>query len=131
MEQTAFLAKVIGPALAFLSLTIVMRRRQYIAAFAQFPERPMLRFVVALIEFLAGLFLVASHNHWSGATATVLVTALGWLLTVEGAVFLWLSNAKAARVMRVVNRPAWYVVGGVLAFALGVYLTAYGYGWLA
>ena len=33
--------------------------------------------------------------------------------------------------MRVVNRPAWYVVGGVLAFALGVYLTAYGYGWLA
>lgn len=131
MEQTVFLAKVIGPALTFVSLTIVLRRRQYIAAFAAFAEQPMLRCLVAVAELLAGLFLVVSHNVWSGTPAAVILTGFGWLLVIEGAVLLWLSNAKVARMMRVVNRPFWYVVWGAFAFAIGLYLTAFAYGWLA
>ena len=125
------LAKVIGPVLAFASLTIVIRRRRYIAAFAAFAEQPMLRYVIAMVELLAGAFLVVMHPHWSGPPAVMIITALGWVLTLEGAVFLWLSDAKVARVMRVINRPQWYVIWGAAAFVLGMYLTGFGYGWIA
>lgn len=131
MEQSLLLAKVIGPVLAFASLTIVIRRRRYIAAFAAFAEQPMLRYVIAMVELLAGAFLVVMHPHWSGPPAVIVITALGWVLTLEGAVFLWLSDAKVARVMRVINRPQWYVIWGAAAFVLGMYLTAFGYGWIA
>lgn len=131
MEQSLLLAKVIGPVLAFVSLTIVIRRRRYIAAFAAFAEQPMLRYVIAMVELIAGAFVVVMHPSWSGPPAAVIITALGWLLTLEGAAFLWLSDAKVARVMRAINRPQWYVVWGGAAFVVGAYLTAFGYGWLA
>ncbi len=131
MQHTELLAKVLGPLLMFLAVTIVARRSHYITAFSEFPRQPMARFFMCMTELVAGLFLVVTHNHWSGPPAAVIITVFGWILVIEGAAYLWMSDAQVARTMRAINTPAWYWAGGTGAFAFGAYLAAFGYGWLA
>lgn len=130
MQHTEMLSQVIGSLLIFLSVTIVARQRHYIAAFSAFPTQPMVRMFICVIELVAGLFLVVTHNQWSGPPAAVIITVFGWLLVIEGAAYLWMNDAQVARVIRVINTPAWYWAGGAGAFALGAYLAAFGFGGL-
>jgi hypothetical protein len=43
-------------------------------------------------------------------------------------VYLALPDAQLARLVAMFNRPAAYVIGGVVAVVLGTYLSAIGFG---
>jgi hypothetical protein len=76
----------------------------------------------------AGLALVLSHNVWRGSALAVVVTLIGWLTLVKGALFLF-SPAPAAGgfVVWGAAYERWFYVDVALAFALGIYLTYSGF----
>lgn len=127
MEITLYLSQVLGLALVILGALLVIRRAYFIPVFAGLADQRLLRTVIAVVELLGGLFLVAAHNVWSSPAAAI-VSLLGWVAAIEGALWLALPDAWIRKALDIVNRPLWYRVGGLLSVALGVYLAGFGFG---
>ncbi len=130
MELTILLAKVFGIYLIFGGIAIWWRHRFFIPVLGNFAHDPLLRLIVGTIEVVGGLFLVLQHNVWESA-ASSLVSFFGWMLLIEGALYMVLSDKTVERMYAMVNRPVWYVFGGIFAILTGLYLTAFGFGWLS
>ena len=127
MPETLLLAKVLGIFLLLLGVALLLRWRQFIPVVEEYARSGLVRLVYAVIELLAGLFLVVMHNAWHSVPAA-LVSLLGWWAVLEAAAFLLLPDAFVARVLRAFNRRGWYVAGGIAQLLLGAYLTAVGFG---
>jgi hypothetical protein len=128
--MTVPLSQVLGTFLVIVGVIVVARRSHYIAVVAAFPEAGLLRMVYALLELLAGLFIVIAYNLWTPLPAA-LITLLGWLLVIEGVAFLLMPDEAVERLVAAVNRPVVYAVTGWISILLGAYLALYGFGVLA
>ena len=129
MAPTVLLAKVLGLFLIIVGALIMARRRYYLPVFGAYPEQRLIRAVVSLAQLLAGLFLVVMHNVWSPLPAAI-ITIIGWMVVIEGAIYLVLPDDVVGRFIRTFNTERWYLAGGVLAIVVGAYLAAFGFGWL-
>jgi hypothetical protein len=129
MDLTILLARVLGLFLIMIGALILVRRRYFLPVFGSYPEQRLTRGVVSMAEVLAGLFLIVMHNRWSPLPAAV-ISGLGWLVLLEGLLFLVLPDHLVERFIATFNTEGWYVVGGVLATAAGTYLAAFGFGWI-
>jgi uncharacterized membrane protein len=126
METTLFLAKLVGIALVVIGVVIAVRRRDLVPVFAGYVDQPLLRVTISMIELLAGLGLVV-HNAWSPLPAAVM-TSLGWMAVAEAVFYMAAPNSLVAQLMDTFNTETWYVVGGGLAVAVGLYLAGFGFG---
>ena len=127
MELTTYLAQVLGPFLIIVGLVVAYRKRYFVPVIGEFVEDRMLRMVMGILELLAGLFLVVAHTDWSTLPAGI-ISAIGWLLGIEGVAYLTLPDRTVAWMIRTLNVRAWYVVGGCLSVIGGAYLVFFGYG---
>ena len=130
MELTTLLSQVFGIYLIVGGIAIWFRRRYFVPVLGDFAHDPMMRLIVGTMELVGGLFLVLTHNVWSSAAAS-LVSLFGWMLALEGAFYMLASDATVTRMYAVLNRPAWFIFGGIFALIVGVYLTASGFGLLS
>lgn len=128
MALTILLAKVFGIYLIVGGLAIWMRRRYFAPVLGNFVHDPLIRLIVGTLELVGGLFLVFTHNEWSTAPAAI-VSLFGWMLAIEGALYMILSDKTVEKMIGALNRPIWYMIGGPLALLLGLYLCAYGFSW--
>lgn len=128
MQTTLYLSKVLGIGLVITGAAIMLRWRYFIPVFSALVEQRLLRAIVAMIELLAGLFLIAAHNHWSPPAAAI-VSALGWIAALEGTALLVLPDGVVEKWIGAFNVRAWYLVGGLLSLAAGLYLAGFGFGW--
>lgn len=127
MELTLYLSQVIGVLLIIAGGAVLLRRCHYIPVVGGFVAERLVRMIIGILELLAGLFLTFGFFDVSSGPGVV-ITVLGWLLVVEGTVYLVLSDAAVARIIRVINTPATYVVGGITSVFLGLYLAGSGFG---
>jgi hypothetical protein len=127
METTLFLAKVIGLSLILIGAAIALRRRYFLPIFATYVEQRLVRTTMSMIELVAGLALVV-HNAWTPLPAAV-ITLLGWMAVAEALVYLLAPDDLVARFIGTFNTEGWYIAGGGLALAVGLYLTGFGFGW--
>lgn len=127
MELTTYLSQVIGLFLIIAGLAIMVRKCHYIPLVSGFAEERFSRMILGILELLAGLFLTLALIGSVGVSATIL-TFIGWLLIIEGSLYLVLSDKTVKDMIRVINIPAWYYVGGVAAVLLGGYLAGLGFG---
>lgn len=128
MTLTILLAKVIGIVLVMTGAAILFRRNYFLPVFAAYVEQRLVRTTMSMIELLAGVFLVVGHNRWSPLPAAI-ITMLGWMAVLESTIYLFLSDRLVAKFIAAFNTPAWYVVGGLLAIVVGVYLAGFGFAW--
>lgn len=127
MSLTILLSRVLGIFLVIVGAAILIRRHYFIPVFATFAEERLTRVIVCLIELLAGLFLIVVHNEWSSVPAGI-ISAIGWIALVESTAYLLLPDPLVEQFIRAFNKPLWYVVGGLFAVVVGVYLAAFGFG---
>ena len=128
MELTVYLSKVFGIALIVMGAAMLARRRYFAPVFGAFVVERLLRAIVAFMEMLAALFLLLAHNMWSPLPAAI-VTLLGWAALIESVAFLLLPDQSVERLFQLVNKPGWYVGGGLISILVGIYLTGFGFGW--
>ena len=129
MAQTILLSKVFGLFLIIVSTTILLQRHDFMNAVAVFARDRLIRIVISAVELLAALFLVMMHNEWSSIPA-VIITLFGWMALMESIVYLALPNRVVEPLIAAFNIPMLYVFGGVLALVLGIYLAAFGFGFI-
>lgn len=121
------LAKVFGVYLLVIGVALFARRRYFSAVFAGFVESRLLRMVIAIVELVAGLFLVITHQVWTPLSAGI-ITFFGWAMVVEGVLYLFLPDRWVSKLFRLFNNKAWYFIGGILAIIVGLYLISAGFG---
>ena len=127
MQHTVLLSQVFGIYLIIVGTTILVRRRYFLPVFAAFVQERLTRAVVSFAEILGALFLIMTHSVWSSLPAGI-ISALGWIAVVEGTAYLALPDELLDTCIRTFNTPSWYLFGGVLSVAIGVYLTVHGFG---
>jgi hypothetical protein len=123
MTTSIFLAKLIGPFFLIVGAGLVLNQAQFRAIAEEFMRSPALVFLTGLITLPAGLAIVLTHNVWV-ANWPVLITILGWLTVIKGAIRL-LAPQQTLNVGRTflakpyaitISAAIWLVIGAVLCF---------------
>ncbi len=126
MQTSIFLAKLMGPVMAIAGLAMLIDRKRLSALAQEFLHSPTLFFLLGLLDFTIGLAIVLTHNVWV-ADWRLIITLLGWLLVLRGAVRLLAADQIkpfAAKVLRNAN----FVTGSVAGvLGLGLVLSFFGY----
>lgn len=127
MELTILLSKVLGLYLLIGGAAIMLRQGYYMPVVGAFAKEPLTRMVLASLELLGGLLIVMAHDVWTPLPAAI-ISAIGLLLIIEGTMYMVVSNKVVDRIVHTLNNPIWYTGGGILAVAVGVYLSMFGFG---
>ena len=121
MDRSRYLAALIGPVMLALSATIVVNR-PILSLLADTVARDYgLIMITGLLALVAGLAILLGHRVWRGWPA--IITGLGWLALVSGAVRLVFPAFVADLAPRVVGFPLLPLVVAVVLAGLGAVLT--------
>jgi hypothetical protein len=123
LPLTAFLAKLIGLYCIILALAMMAHKQSTIETIKALIRNPPLLLFVEVIALIAGLAMVLGHNIWSGGALTVIVTLLGWVITIRAVVLLALSEDAKLNLIKALRYEEWFhlYMGAILI--LGIYMT--------
>src|SRR6266446_6945915 len=83
--NSVFLARLMGPIMAVVGIGVFVNGAVYRSLADEFLRSRALIYLSGLLLMTAGMAIVLNHNVWV-AGWTVLITILGWLATIGGAV---------------------------------------------
>ena len=126
MENSIFLARLIGPAFAVMGIALAVQPNLFSAVIQDFSESPGLVYLTGLLGFLAGLALVLTHNLWR-ADWRLLITLIGWLTLIRALVTLFVPQTITSIGLWFVAHRGGLRIGAALALALGAILCWFGY----
>jgi uncharacterized membrane protein len=125
--RTIFLARLIGLFALVQSAAMFIHKEPMVeTATGLVRDRPLL-LLLGLLALAAGLAMVLSHNVWSGGALPVVVTLIGWIILVRGAVLLLLTPDAVARLFDAFRFADLFYLYAAIALLLGLYLTWEGF----
>jgi hypothetical protein len=124
--RTRMFARVLGPFVAILGMTVVARASEMRKLVSDFESNSVWAWVTGAFVLLIGVVVIALHPYWRGAAA-IMISLLGWMIALRGLFLLafptvFMSAANATIGMG----PVWIAVSIVLA-VVGLYLTYVGW----
>ena len=126
MDRSRYIAGLAGPLLGLLGLSMLLNRDLARLLAEQLARDPALIIVSGGILLVAGIAIVRAHPVWTGWP--VVVTLLGWLAVVGGALRILLPVHIAAWAPSIVANSGVVTVTGIAMLLLGLFLTAMAYG---
>ncbi|MBP6860463.1 MAG: hypothetical protein KBC38_02805 [Candidatus Pacebacteria bacterium] len=123
---TLFLAQLFGLYFILIGLVVLLRRGSILPTIREIISNRALLFVVAVIELAAGLALTLSYPSIMLSVEGVL-SLIGWMLIVEGVLYMLLPVKDVKKMVNSFNKPSWYLSGAVLSVLIGCYLAATGF----
>ena len=124
METSIYLAKIIGPVLAMVGLSVLMHPKHYIKMVDNFTKDHLGTYLGSLMPLIIGLAIVLAHNVWV-SDWRVIITVFGWLGLIKG-IRLFLLPNKMGEFKKICS-PTVFIVFGVIYILLGGYLSWMGY----
>ncbi len=126
MSNSLFLARLIGPVMLVVGLAVFANPRGFRDMAEEFMASRALMFLSGLLLMPAGLAIVLTHNFWT-ADWRVLITLLGWLIAIGGALRLFgpLFVVKAGHAM--LNKPYFTSIAAAIWVVLGLLFCFFGY----
>ncbi|MEK7063416.1 MAG: hypothetical protein AAB955_01850 [Patescibacteria group bacterium] len=122
-----FLAQLFGLYFIIVSVIVFLRGKSMMPAIKELLANRGSVMLFALIELIAGLALVITHPvmsfDWMG-----IISLIGWMIFVEGIIYLLLPSQQIQKLVKWFNRPQWFQAGAVISLVAGVYLAAIGFG---
>jgi hypothetical protein len=126
--RTRVFARVLGPFLAIVP-GIVATRPPDIGALAQsFLSNPALVWIIGSLMAFAGIFVIANHQFWRGASA-IIISLFGWLIGLRGLLLLLAPQVYERVVVASISATEAVRIGFGLIVVAGLKLTYDG--WIA
>ena len=126
---TMLLAQLLGLYFIIVGVLVLYRQKSVMPALTQLSNNRPLIIVIGFVELLAGLAVVLTYPaltmDWMG-----LISVIGWMLIVEGIIYLALPYGKVHKMIRSFNTPTWFRAGSLLAIVIGAYLAGIGFGFI-
>lgn len=126
MENSIFLAKLIGPYCIIVAVGIMFNLEAYQKVMQDFFKNSALIYLGGVLALIIGLLIVLSHNLWI-ANWPIIITLFGWLGIIKGAWLIILPDVVAnfADVYR--KKTTLLRAHLIVVLALGICLTIFGY----
>ena len=126
MPASIFLAKLIGPILVVAALGLLANRKAVHALAQEILHSHALLYLFGMLDFAVGLAIVITHNVWVGDWP-VIITLLGWLMIVRGAVRVLIPDQVKEFGARMLKRNEVVAASLAIVLVLGLILCFFGY----
>jgi hypothetical protein len=126
METSILLARIIGPLLVIVGAGIFINLEHYRRLIVDFAASPLSIYMAGTIALLSGLLIVTFHNVWEPRWP-VIITILGWLALIKGAVRIILPKLVAERSSRYGRNTNTVMATALFVVVLGGVLSYFGY----
>jgi hypothetical protein len=126
MGTSIFLAKLIGPVCLVIGLALLINGAAFRTLAKEFLDNPALMFLSGVITLPAGLAVVRTHNVWAGDWR-ILITILGWLAVIGGAVRILAPQRATAIGRTMLANPSTLHISTGVYLLIGALLCFFGY----
>ena len=126
MQRSIFLAKLIGPLLFFIGVSLLVNHEGFRLMADQLLHNFALIYISGTITLVAGLAVVNLHNLWV-RDWRVAVTILGWLAVIGGIVRIVVPQHAAAIGAAELTQPGLLIGAGLVVGLVGAWLSYIGY----
>ena len=126
MQNSIFIARLAGPLMLALAAALFIDRAGFKAMAEEFLQSRALIYLSGILTMLAGIAIILTHNVWM-ANWRVIVTLLGWMMAVGGAMRIVVPGRTQAWGRGFLRHPSGTLIAGCIWLALGALLTFYGY----
>ena len=124
-----FLVQLFGLILLIAGVGLLHRQKTVMASVTKLAKDELAMFMWGMIALAAGLSVVLHINEWNGEWYEVLITLLGWIMVIKGALLVLLPASSWSGIIKKFNNPSAYWLKGLIMVVLGLYLCAIGFGW--
>jgi hypothetical protein len=129
MPTSIFLAKLIGPIFVAVGAGVLVNWALYRKLAEEFLRSRALIYLSGLLTMTAGMAIVLSHNVWSLELWRDIITLLGWLAVIGGAVRIVIPQKTESIGRWFLARPLSFIVGAGVWLGIGAELCFFGYFW--
>ncbi len=126
MANSVFLARLIGPLMLAVGIGIFVNGAVYRMLADEFLRSRALIYLSGLLTMTAGLALILTHNVWR-ADWPVIITILGWLAAIGGAVRIIAPQGTERVGRQVLKYKHGLTIAGAVWLAVGAVLCLFGY----
>ena len=124
--MSIFLAKLIGPIFLAVGIGLIANAAAYRKLANEFLASTALIYLSGLLSMTAGLAIVLTHNVWA-ADWRVLITVLGWLAAVGGALRIVMPQGTQEVGRKILKHPQGLTIAAVIWLVIGAVLCLFGY----
>ena len=126
MQTSIFLARLLGPLLLLTGAGIVLNPKSFRTIAGEVVRSVTLVYLFGFMDLAAGLAIVLTHNVWV-ASWRVLITLIGWLLLIRGAVRIVTPEIVMGYAAKVIRTKQVIPSAGAVVGVLGLVLCYFGY----
>jgi hypothetical protein len=126
MQTSIFLARLLGPLLLLTGAGIVLNPKSCRTIAGEVVRSVTLVYLFGIMDLAAGLAIVLTHNVWV-ASWRVLITLIGWLLLIRGAVRIVAPEIVMGYAAKVIRNKQVIPSAGAVVGVLGLVLCYFGY----
>ena len=124
--MSIFLAKLIGPIFLAVGIGLIANAAAYRKLANEFLASTALIYLSGLLTMTAGMAIVLTHNVWA-ADWRVLITVLGWLAAVGGALRIVMPQGTQEVGRKILKHPQGLTIAAVIWLVIGAVLCLFGY----
>ena len=124
--RTRMFARVMGPFIVVIAVVAAVRASEMATLLAQFTASAVWPWVTGAFILLGGIAVVAFHQSWRTPAAAI-VSALGWLLVIRGAILLAFPAAFASMADSMIGWHGVVISIYVVMAIAGLYLSYVGF----
>lgn len=125
METSIYLAKLMGPIYLVVAVGILFNQDHFRAAARDVAASPALFYLSGVLALVIGGLIVLLNNVWQGWP--IVITLVGCAAIAKGVVRTALPTQAMSWVGKVTANANMTMAAGLVALALGAFLTAMGY----
>jgi hypothetical protein len=122
-----FLAQLFGLYFIIVGASVLIRKKSIMPTYREMLANKPVLFAIALLEIAAGLAIVLANPvitlDWIG-----LISLIGWMLLVEGVLYLTLPSKIVQKFTKNFSSAGWMTAGALVAIVAGGYLAFIGFG---
>lgn len=126
MDSSPLLARLIGPYIIVIGISLIFNQKIFRKIMEDFPKNPSLVFITGLLTFVAGLATLLFHNMWV-ADWRVLITIFGWIAFIKGIMLVVLPGTLLKTTKIYSDNFKLVLIPWSIMILIGIFLTIKGY----
>ncbi len=123
---TRMFARVLGPFLVIIGVTVVARASEMRTMLSEFEANSLWTWVAGAFILLTGLVIIGLHPYWRG-TAAVIVSLMGWAIALRGLLLMAFPKVFTSVANATIGMGPLWVSASIVLAVVGLYLTYVGW----